>query len=383
MVIVVNDNERSYDPTVGGLANHLSTLRTTRGYERFLEWGRRVLDRTPVLGRPAFDTLHGLKKGVKDMVAPQGMFEAGPKLAAHRDAILLNTELFARVKAIHDRREAIDLDPEARFLVERYHRDFLRAGALVADANKAELRELNKEEATLTTRFRELLLAETNASAVVVDREEELAGLSAGDIAAAAQAARDRGLKDRVGADPAEHHTAADRRDGACPTAGCGSASCKRRGNAEAAAAPTTRRRSSRGWHSSAPARRSYLGYPTYAAYVLDDQMAKTPANAEKLLTDLAPTARAKALGEAAKIQALIDEQGGGFELDPPTGPTTPRRCARPNSIWMTPACGRTSSWSACSTTACSSPPTSCSASAPRNARTSRSTTRMCACSRS
>ena len=75
MVIVVIDNERSYDPTVGGLANHLSTLRTTRGYERFLEWGRRVLDRTPVVGRPAFGTLHGLKKGVKDMVAPQGMFE--------------------------------------------------------------------------------------------------------------------------------------------------------------------------------------------------------------------------------------------------------------------------------------------------------------------
>jgi 1-deoxy-D-xylulose-5-phosphate synthase len=75
MVIVVNDNERSYDPTIGGLANHLATLRTTGGYEKFLDWGRRVLDRTPVVGRPAFETLHGLKKGVKDMVAPQGMFE--------------------------------------------------------------------------------------------------------------------------------------------------------------------------------------------------------------------------------------------------------------------------------------------------------------------
>ena len=75
MVIVVNDNERSYSPTIGGLANHLGTLRTTGGYEKFLDWGRRVLDRTPVVGRPAFDTLHGLKKGVKDMVAPQGMFE--------------------------------------------------------------------------------------------------------------------------------------------------------------------------------------------------------------------------------------------------------------------------------------------------------------------
>ena len=75
MVIVVNDNERSYDPTIGGLANHLATLRTTGGYEKFLDWGRRALNRTPVVGRPAFETLHGLKKGVKDMVAPQGMFE--------------------------------------------------------------------------------------------------------------------------------------------------------------------------------------------------------------------------------------------------------------------------------------------------------------------
>ncbi|MCU0277929.1 MAG: 1-deoxy-D-xylulose-5-phosphate synthase [Candidatus Nanopelagicales bacterium] len=93
MVIVVNDNERSYDRTIGGLANHLATLRTTGGYERFLEWGRRVLDRTPVVGRPAFDTLHGLKKGLKDVVAPQGMFEdlglkyLGPVPGHDREAV--------------------------------------------------------------------------------------------------------------------------------------------------------------------------------------------------------------------------------------------------------------------------------------------------------
>jgi len=75
MVIVVNDNERSYSPTIGGLAHHLATLRTTRGYERFLDWGRRMLHRTPVVGPVVYDTLHGMKKGVKDVVAPQGMFE--------------------------------------------------------------------------------------------------------------------------------------------------------------------------------------------------------------------------------------------------------------------------------------------------------------------
>ncbi|MDQ0937503.1 1-deoxy-D-xylulose-5-phosphate synthase [Streptomyces turgidiscabies] len=75
LVIVVNDNERSYAPTIGGLANHLATLRTTDGYERFLAKGKDLLERTPVVGRPLYETLHGAKKGLKDFIAPQGMFE--------------------------------------------------------------------------------------------------------------------------------------------------------------------------------------------------------------------------------------------------------------------------------------------------------------------
>ncbi|MSY02950.1 MAG: 1-deoxy-D-xylulose-5-phosphate synthase, partial [Actinobacteria bacterium] len=75
LVIVVNDNERSYSPTIGGLATYLSTLRTTSGYEKFLDWGKGVLEKTPVVGGPIYETLHGVKKGLKDIVAPQGMFE--------------------------------------------------------------------------------------------------------------------------------------------------------------------------------------------------------------------------------------------------------------------------------------------------------------------
>ncbi|CCH71129.1 1-deoxy-D-xylulose-5-phosphate synthase 2 [Phycicoccus elongatus Lp2] len=75
LVIVVNDNERSYAPTKGGLADHLATLRTTRGYEQFLDWGKVQLRRTPVVGGPMERALHGMKKGLKDVVAPQGMFE--------------------------------------------------------------------------------------------------------------------------------------------------------------------------------------------------------------------------------------------------------------------------------------------------------------------
>jgi 1-deoxy-D-xylulose-5-phosphate synthase len=75
LVIVVNDNERSYSPTIGGVATYLSTLRVTSGYEKFLDWGKEVLHKTPVVGVPIYETLHGMKKGIKDIVAPQGMFE--------------------------------------------------------------------------------------------------------------------------------------------------------------------------------------------------------------------------------------------------------------------------------------------------------------------
>jgi len=75
LIIVINDNERSYSPTIGGVATYLSTLRVTRGYEKFLDWGKDVLHKTPVVGGPIYDTLHGMKKGIKDIIAPQGMFE--------------------------------------------------------------------------------------------------------------------------------------------------------------------------------------------------------------------------------------------------------------------------------------------------------------------
>ncbi|MFK0177550.1 1-deoxy-D-xylulose-5-phosphate synthase [Streptomyces xanthochromogenes] len=75
LIIVVNDNERSYGPTIGGLAGHLATLRTTDGYERVLAWGKDVLQNTPVVGQPLYESLHGAKKGFKDAFAPQGMFE--------------------------------------------------------------------------------------------------------------------------------------------------------------------------------------------------------------------------------------------------------------------------------------------------------------------
>src|SRR5512140_2284652 len=95
--------------------------------------------------------------------------EEAPKLAAHQDAIGMNPKLFARIKAIYDARETLGLDAESKFLVERYYRNFVRAGALLNDADQTRLRALNQEESTLTTKFRDKVLADRNASAVVVD----------------------------------------------------------------------------------------------------------------------------------------------------------------------------------------------------------------------
>ena len=263
--------------------------------------------------------------------------DEAPKLAAHQDAIFLNPKLFARVKALYDRREGLGLDPEARYLVERYYLNFVRAGAQLSDADKTVLRALNQEEAKLTTEFTDKVLADTNDSAVVVADKAELAGFSEGDIAAAAETAKERGLAGKwvlslqnTTQQPALA-SLAEPRAARAPLPGLVAARQSRRrqrheGDRRApGGAPRAAARSS--WASRATPR-----------YVLDDQMAKTPQNAEKLMTGLVPAATAKARGEAARMQKLIDAEKGGFPLDAgrlgvlrrkgPQGRVRPRRVA-------------------------------------------------------
>jgi peptidyl-dipeptidase Dcp len=121
--------------------------------------------------------------------------ELAPKLAAHSDAIFLNDKLYRRVHAIYQKRDASNLSAEQRRLVEHYERDFVRAGVRLAEADKARVRALNQEEGKLTTDFQTKLLAATKAGAVVVSDSTQLAGLTAADLAAAAAAAKERGLR--------------------------------------------------------------------------------------------------------------------------------------------------------------------------------------------
>jgi len=237
-----------------------------------------------------------------------------PRLAAHSDAIFLNDTLFRRVKSLYDRREKLGLDSVQQFLVRRYYRDFVRAGALLTDSAKATLRALNKEEATLSTEFQKRLLAATKAGALVITDSTELAGFSPAERSAAAQAATTRHLTGWVL--PLQNTTQqpaqAELADRAVRERLFRASTTR----TEHGDSNDTRRIITRLAELRAE-RARLLGFPTRAAYVLDDQMAKTPDAAIHLLTQLVPASTAKARGEAAAMQALVDAQHGGFTLAP------------------------------------------------------------------
>ncbi len=254
----------------------------------------------------------GVTSANTDSVLQAVQSEMVPRLAAHSDAIRLDASLFGRVKTLYDGRDALGLDSAQIFLVERYYKDFVRAGAQLAEADQTELRALNEEGSKLATRFQNELLAGRNAAAVVVSDSAELAGLSDQDLSAAADEARARGL--------AGQWVLALQNTSQQPVA----ASLRNRALRERVMRASLARGDS-GEHDTRPlvrrlaqlrARKAQiLGYPTWAAHVLDDQMAKTPAAAEKLLTDMVPAATAKARSEAARMQAIVDQEGGGFRL--------------------------------------------------------------------
>lgn len=121
--------------------------------------------------------------------------EMAPKLSAHRDQILLNDKLFARVQAVYEQRDSLELDPESYRLNEENYKDFIRAGAQLSAGDKEKLKAMNAELASLQTKFSQNVLNEVNASAVVVDSREELAGMSDTKIDAAAKATRDKEME--------------------------------------------------------------------------------------------------------------------------------------------------------------------------------------------
>jgi peptidyl-dipeptidase Dcp len=243
--------------------------------------------------------------------------ELAPKGAAHRDAIYLNPKLFARVKAVYDDRAS--LKGEQKTVVERYYRDFVRSGALLSDADKEKVKEINKELSKLGSDYRKRVLADTNDSAIVIDDVKELDGLPESDIAAAAAAAKGRGLEGKwvlTLQNTTQQPPQAYLKNRALRER-LFKASAMRgdHGGANDTTAIISRIAQLRA------ERAKILGFKTYADFGLEDEMAKTPANAIKLMTDMVPAATAKARGEAARMQKLIDQnngdQHGNFQLEP------------------------------------------------------------------
>jgi len=237
-----------------------------------------------------------------------------PKLAAHQDAIFLNPQLFQRVETIYKQRESLGLTPEGIRLVEYYYKEFVHSGAKLSEGDKAELKKLNEEESTLSTAFTKKLLAATKDGAYVTDDKNVLAGLSPAQVEAAAQTAKDRKVNGFVV--PLQNTTQQ-------PDLALLSERTTRRAifenswnRAEHGGSNDTREIVARLAQLRAQ-KAKLLGFPNYAAWKLEDQMAKTPEAALKFMGELVPGSTAKAEADAKDIQALIDSQKGGFQLQP------------------------------------------------------------------
>jgi peptidyl-dipeptidase Dcp len=246
--------------------------------------------------------------------------EEAPKLAAHADAIHLNGKLFQRIQSVYDQRDSLKLDPESQRLIDVVYRQFVMAGAKLSDADKAKLKEYNKEEAGLQAQYNNKLLAAAKNGALVVDDKSKLAGLSDGDIAAAEQAAKDRHLDGKwvlTLQNTTQQPALQDLTDRATRKA-LFDASWTR---AEKGDANDTRDIVARLAQLRAQEAK-LLGFPDYAAWTLQDQMAKTPDTVMSFLEKLAPAAVARAKTEAVDIQNQIDKDQAAikqpsFKLEP------------------------------------------------------------------
>ncbi|MGN2246571.1 peptidyl-dipeptidase Dcp [Frateuria sp. GZRR35] len=259
----------------------------------------------------AFDTVTGANTSDALQKVQE---EEAPKLAAHQDAIYLNDKLFQRVETIYNQRDKLNLDPESLRLVEVTYKDFVHNGAKLSAADKAKLKELNKEESTLSTQFTNKLLAATKAGALTVDDAAKLKGLSEGDLAAAAQAAKSRDLDGKwtLTLQNTTQQPALKDLDDRATREALFKASWDR---AEHGGDNDTRATIERIAQIRA-SQAKLLGYPTFAAWKLEDQMAKTPQRALDFMHNLVPAATGRAEREAKDIQAVIDSQHAGFKLD-------------------------------------------------------------------
>lgn len=241
--------------------------------------------------------------------------DLAPKLAAHADAIYLNSRLFKRIDTIYKQLDKLGLDAEAQRLVTVVHQQFIMKGAALTDTAKSRLKTLNEEEASLSTKFSNQLLGAAKAGALVVDTKQSLAGLSDADVEAAAAAAKKNNLEGKfliplintTQQPDLQSFTNRDTRKALFE------ASWNR---AEKNDSNDTRQNILR-IAAIRSEQASILGFPNYAAWKLQDQMAKTPAAVQSFLSKLIPASLAKAKTEAADIQQLKSQLKDTSSLEP------------------------------------------------------------------
>ena len=239
--------------------------------------------------------------------------QIAPQLAAHDDAIVLNADLFARIQALFADRAELGLTPEAVRLIEQYHTDFVRAGAALSSEEKSRLKEINGELASLQTKFSQNVLNEVNAMALVVDSREELTGLDAALIDAAA--------KEAVSRDLAGKYVIPLLNTSGQPALSSLQNRAVRERLYQASVARGTRGGEFDNTQTLSSVlklraeRAQLLGYATHADYVLEDATAQTTQAVNERLAALAPPAAANARREARDLQAMVEASGGDFDL--------------------------------------------------------------------
>lgn len=241
--------------------------------------------------------------------------ELAPKLAAHSDAIYLNEKLFKKIDTLYKKRETLSLEPEAKRLVEYYHDRFVMRGANLSDSLKSQLKKINEEEALLTTKFSNQLMGAAKSAALVVDTKEELDGLSEAEITAAANAAKEAKHEGKylLKITNTTQQPALQNLNNRETRKKLFDASWTR---AEKSDSNDTRRNILR-LAKIRVEKANLLGFPTYAAWKLQDQVAKTPQAVQSLFSKLVPAATAKAAREAEALKAFKATQNDTTQLEP------------------------------------------------------------------
>ncbi|WP_083500227.1 M3 family metallopeptidase [Sphingomonas endophytica] len=258
---------------------------------------------------------YGVVGANTDDVLQKTQATLAPKFAAHQDSITLNPKLFARVKTLYDGRATLKLTPEQLQVLTLTYQNMVRAGAQLAPAQKTKLSALNAQLSTLETAFQQKLLAAAKAGALVVDDRAKLAGLSEAEIAAAAATAKERGL-------PGKYVLTLQNTTEQPPLASLTDRATREAlfkagwSRAEKGDANDTRATISQIADLRAQ-KAALLGFPTWADYVLADQMAKNPKTALDFMQKLGTPVAAEQRREAAELQAQIKADGGDFTLKP------------------------------------------------------------------